>query len=209
MQPYHEYEEEFLQILDHIRQKVSLLPSSVGERRKMLTDQAEQETEEAAKFLRKMEIAIRDLPQKTKLQTQLKAYEAELSKARRQLLLTLPATTVVSPAELQAEQRRKIEESNRTLSQTSGRLAHIEAVSRDTEHIGTCALEDLQHQHQQLDHAYNKLYDIDQKVDVAKSLLKQMWWRIIGDTMIQVIIIILLVISIVGVVFFKWILPFF
>ncbi|KAH3763944.1 vesicle transport v-SNARE protein [Pelomyxa schiedti] len=199
---------EFNQVLGHVRQKLRVLPDATGDRRRMLIDQAERDVEEANKFLRQMDIIIKDSPQRVVLQERIRVFEAELSKVRRELLLTIPTTPSNQPMDTsQMDQRERIMAGNTTLGNTSATLGRIQQVSADTEVTGIGALEDLHHQRQQLEHADDMMSQMDQKVTQGKRHLRTMWWRMLTDTFIQFIIIVLLIVAILGVIFFKWILP--
>eukprot|EP01105_Mastigella_eilhardi_P025369 TRINITY_DN6897_c0_g1_i1.p1 TRINITY_DN6897_c0_g1~~TRINITY_DN6897_c0_g1_i1.p1 ORF type:complete len:228 (+),score=75.84 TRINITY_DN6897_c0_g1_i1:57-686(+) len=206
MQEFQASEDDLLHIFGLLRQKVAALPDATGDRRRGIIEQADADVEEASGLLRRMDAAAKESPQRVTLQTRVRAHEAELSRLRRVVLMTMPAaaSTTVDEAD---DSRARILAANETLDRSGGRITNMMAVCADTEAIGVSTLGDLEVQHNQLLHTRDLLGTMNEQITRGKQILNKIWIRLITDKVVEVIIIVVLLVCIFAVVFFKWIFP--
>ena len=172
-------------------------------------NEAERSLEEARAVLRKMGPIARDLPQRAQLQMRIRAYDSDLQRLEKSLLVAVPTPGARAGGveELESTQRGKLVSGLERVDRTGARLEHTEVVSAETEAIGVGVITDLHGQREVLEGVDGKLSVVDDNTTRARRILINMARRIATNKLILALIIFVQIVTIFFIIFFKWIYP--
>lgn len=212
MEKFEALEREYKGLVENIQRSIRFLGEAYGERRKIAVNETERALEDARAVLRRMGPAARDLPERNQLQQRVRAYDAELQRLDRALLVAVPApgaaaSDPASSGAAEGRQREKLQTGLARVDATGARLAHTEAVGLESEQIGVAVLGDLSDQRRTLEGVNTKLSTIDDTMGRVRRVLINMARRIATNKLILALIIFVQLLAIFLIVFFKWIYP--
>lgn len=203
-------EEELKEILGGTKQIMRFLPDAAGERRRVLVNEVERSIDEARACLKRLSaVAARtDSSSARDAQGRVRVYEADIKAIEKELLvgITTPGATLsdILDREENAQRARGMEGLQR-MEQTSASLKRTERTGLESEAIGVGIITDLHSQREQLEAADRNLYRVDDNMMAAKKKLRELYFRIIADKAILFIIIVVQLIVLFLIIFFKWI----
>lgn len=203
-------EEELNEILGGTKDIMKYLPDAAGERRRVLVNEVERSIDEARACLKRLSaVAARtDSASAREAQSRVRGYEADIKIIEKELLvgITTPGATLSDILDREEnEQRARGREGLQRLGQTSDSLKRTERTGLETEAIGVDIITDLHGQREQLEAADRNLSKVDDNMMVAKKKLRELYFRIIADKAILIVIIIIQIIVLFLIIFFKWI----
>lgn len=203
-------ETEIKEILGGTRHIMKFLPDAAGERRRVLVNEVERSLDEARACLKRLSaVAAReDSGAARGAQSRVREYEADIKLIEKELLVgvTTPGATLSDILDREErEQRAKGMEGLRMMEQTGNSLKRTERTGLETESIGAGILTDLHSQREQLEASDRNLFQVDENMQLAKKKLRELYFRIIADKAILICIIIIQVIVLFLIIFFKWI----
>ena len=161
--------------------------------------ETEHNLEDARKLLRQMEAAAATMPQQTAVRVQHRQFERRLAELERALLTAMPRSHAVG-GDAFVETYARAERTAKSLERT-------EAAAYESEQIGAAIMTDLHGQRERLEAVDGKLGAVDAVMDRTRGKLRRLYWRVVSDRTILRIVIAVEVVTIVCIVFFRWILP--
>ncbi|ORY00435.1 V-snare-domain-containing protein [Basidiobolus meristosporus CBS 931.73] len=181
------YEQEYAVLRDGLSKKfTSQIPSLSGEEKKTVIRAAERELEEADEIVEQMEMELYNLPQasRTRLQSKLREYKAELNQFKKDLKNSasksgereelLGGHTVLELDSTSMDQRARLLSGTDRLQDSSRRLQDSHRLALETESLGVGILGDLRSQREQIQHTRDTLFEADSSIDRATRTLKTM-----------------------------------
>jgi len=200
------------------KQKINLLTSLYGEKRKAGVQEANRLNEDAKRTLFKLEEIMKSSPKDTqrKLETKYRSCSNELQRLQRDLqTVSLMSSTLPSRNDdvysdgLQSDNdmRNKLLVSTNRVNAASDSLSNAHRIAAETEDIGTNVLVDLHSQRRQLENARDNLSHIDDNMTRGRKLLTSMARRVATNKLILAFIIFVEFVAICLIVYFKWIGP--
>ena len=205
-------EAELKEILGGIRQVMKFLPDAAGDRRRVLVNEVEQSIDEARACLKRLSAAAgrhSETDGETRsLNDKVRAYEADIQRIERELLvgITTPGATLSDRIdEEEGRQRARGVEALQRAEKTGEGLRRAERTGLETENIGMGIISDLHGQREQLEAADRNLYRVDDNMKAARKKLRELYFRIIADKAILVTIIVIQILVLFLIIFFKWI----
>lgn len=209
-------EAELKEILGGIRQIMKFLPDAAGDRRRVLVNEVEQSIDEARACLKRLSAASAgrrsEMDEDPKiLNGKVRAYEADIQRIERELLVgvTTPGATlsdrIDEEEEEEGRQRARGVEALQRAEKAGDGLRKAERTGLETESIGVGIISDLHGQREQLEAADRNLYHIDDNMKAARKKLRELYFRIIADKAILITIIVIQILVLFLIIFFKWI----
>jgi len=200
MEQFENDKQELIGILESVKRNIKFLSQTVGERRRVAVNESERNLEDARKLLRKMEATASVLPQQNSLRVQVNQYERQVNELEKNLLVAMPSSPAMGASDnsLFLDTYARVEKSGKSLERT-------EAKAYESEQIGAAIMTDLHSQRERLEVVDSKLSATDAIMDRASSKLKRMYWRVVSSRFILISIIIVEILIIICMVFFRWI----
>ncbi|KAF8530702.1 vesicle transport v-snare protein vti1 [Gautieria morchelliformis] len=214
---FESYEGDFQTLINGVRDKLEgEAKEQRGEQRKATLRRVEMELDEADEMVSQMEIEIQGMPQsiKSRYQSRVKNSKAELARhkkttkelhatAARSDLLSSAASPSDDPYSVSTSDRSRLLAGTATLEDSTRRLEDSHRVALETEDVGADILRNLRGQREQIEHARDTLGRADTSIDRASGTLKKMVRRMYTQRYTTVAIIVVLVILIGLILWFK------
>ncbi|PPQ77355.1 hypothetical protein CVT25_010937 [Psilocybe cyanescens] len=214
------YEQDFLQFIETIHQKLDVSEGTDKEQRKASLRRVEMELDEADEMVSQMEIEIQGIPQSVRAQYQsrLRSAKAELSKhkkllvdSRAQLARMDLLSSSTNPGGYPSSDDPYGPSSDRTrllagtslLEEGTKRLQQSQQIAIETENQGADILMNLRTQREQIENSRNTLQRADLAIDRASGTLKKMVRRMYQQRAVTYSIIGVLVLLIVIIIWEK------
>ncbi|KAJ8430930.1 hypothetical protein Cgig2_002718 [Carnegiea gigantea] len=197
--------------------KFSAVITLLAEQKKQKISEIKAGIDEAESLIRKMDLEARSLQPNVKavLLVKLREYKSDLNNlksevkrlssgnpnqaARDELLESGMADALT----VSAEQRARLMMSTERLNKSSERVGESRRIMLETEELGVSILQDLHQQRQSLLHADNTLHGVDDNIGRSKRILTNMSRRMGRNKWIIGAIIVVLVLAIVLILYFK------
>jgi vesicle transport through interaction with t-SNAREs protein 1 len=103
------------------------------------------------------------------------------------------------------DQRQRLLMSTQIVDESSERLARAHRTALETEEIGMETLNTLEQQKETLKRAYDKVFDVNDKLDSGRRVLIGMSRRALTNKLLLVLLIIALIFGIAAIVYLRWI----
>eukprot|EP01105_Mastigella_eilhardi_P021044 TRINITY_DN5060_c0_g1_i1.p1 TRINITY_DN5060_c0_g1~~TRINITY_DN5060_c0_g1_i1.p1 ORF type:complete len:224 (-),score=87.27 TRINITY_DN5060_c0_g1_i1:151-822(-) len=207
-------EQDLQRQLNRTKAKLKSADTASIEKRKQLIVSCEEDLEQLNKFVGQLESVARNYTQAVRntVQPRVDNYNRELFKLRQEVLTALPESTSLmsrSPNydSIAADNQARIVDGTQRLEKTSSRMQDMQSVCQNTEEIGVSTLGELESQHNQLERISYGIDEVDDNVTRAKRVLNRIWRDLMTSMFVQAAIVIVLVLCILAVIFFKWCLP--
>jgi len=213
MDLFERYEAEFTQKMVIVRQRIDQLSNFSGERRKVVVSETQRQIDELRKLYKYME---EELIQKdrTVSKSKMRTFASDLTRVEKDLER---ANLVGGSYQKQddsylddyqvkeVDQRRKLIENTGRVDESTQRLMNAHRIAIETEDIGASVVNELSSQKQTLLRTRDNLNLIDENMTRSRRILSAMSRRIITNNFILVGIILILLLAIILVSYFKWI----
>jgi len=213
MDLYDNYETEFNNKYEQLKVKLQTIPSKQGEQKKRAIQEAEKLLLDTRQILQNMEQcaqnATRDRARRLDIKN--RNFSNDLLKLKKDLehasLVNLPLKDDYGEdyQVREIDQRTHLLAGTEKVDQTGERLQSAHRIAIETEQIGASALQNLGSQRQTLESARDNLHGINDKVTQSRTILSAMGRRVITNKLILLFIIVLLLVAIGLIAYFKWI----
>ncbi|KAF9642719.1 V-snare-domain-containing protein [Thelephora ganbajun] len=218
---FNNYEQDFQQIIESIRDKVEENSKSEGvEQRKTALRRVEMELDEADEMVSQMEIEVQGMPQsiKPQYQARIKSAKAELTrfkKLSKELHAQLTRFDLmggvggrpIGPSSADdpygTSDRTRLLAGTALLEDGTRRLQESQRIALETEEQGSDILSNLRRQREQIENTRDTLHAADASVDRASGTLKKMVLRMYKQRFITGAIITVLILLILIIVYEK------
>lgn len=217
-------EEDLRTTLEAIGTKIEEhIPHATGEARKKLIRDVQRQIEEGAVLAESLESEARNAPggYRLPMMSKVRSYQKDIEKLRRELTKvaaqkgnsqysgSLDTTGFFSPEVVVNENhdnstREKLFEGTQILHQTSQHLERSHQIALETDEIGTGIIDDLSGQKEQLIRTRDRLEDIDANISHSRKVIRSIGKRIITSKLLLIFIIILEVIILGVVIYWKF-----
>ncbi|KAL8529539.1 hypothetical protein ACS0TY_006822 [Phlomoides rotata] len=216
-QVFEGYERQYCELSANLSKKITSASLLNGEQKKQKVSEITGGFEDAEALIRKMDLEARSLPPSVKaaLLAKLREYKTDLNNlktevkrivsadvnqaARDDLLESGMADTLMAST----DQRGRLLMSTERLNKSSDRIKESRRTMLETEELGVSILQDLHQQRQSLLHAHSNLHGVDDNIGRSKRILTNMSRRMDRNKWIIGSIIVVLVISILLILYFK------
>lgn len=211
------YERKYCELSANLSKKCTSASLLDGEQKKQKISEIKAGIDEAESLIRKMDLEARSLQPNVKavLLVKLREYKSDLNNlksevkrlssgnpnqaARDELLESGMADALT----VSAEQRARLMMSTERLNKSSERVRESRRTMLETEELGVSILQDLHQQRQSLLHADNTLHGVDDNIGRSKRILTNMSRRMGRNKWIIGAIIVVLVLAIALILYFK------
>lgn len=216
-QVFEGYERQYCELSANLARKCTSAGLLDGEQKKQKISELKVGLDDAEALIRKMDLEARSLQPSVKamLLAKLREYKSDLNNlksevkritspnanqaARDQLLESGMADTQM----VSSNQRERLLMSTDRLNQSSDRIKESRKTMLETEELGVSILEDLHQQRQSLLNANNTLHGVDENIGKSSKILTAMSRRMSRNKWIIGCIIVVLLIAIALVLYFK------
>lgn len=216
-QVFEGYERQYCELSANLARKCTSAGLLDGEQKKQKISELKVGLDDAEALIRKMDLEARSLQPSVKamLLAKLREYKSDLNNlksevkritspnanqaARDQLLESGMADTQM----VSSNQRERLLMSTDRLNQSSDRIKESRKTMLETEELGVSILEDLHQQRQSLLNANNTLHGVDENIGKSRKILTAMSRRMSRNKWIIGCIIVVLLIAIALVLYFK------
>ncbi|XP_041996598.1 vesicle transport v-SNARE 13-like [Salvia splendens] len=211
------YERQYCEISANLSKKITAASVLNGEQKKQKVSEVAGGLEDADALIHKMDLEARSLSASVKamLLVKLREYKTDLNNlksevkritlgnanqgARDDLLESGMADTLTASA----DQRARLLMTTERLGKSSDRIREGRKTMLETEELGVSILHDLHQQRQSLLQAHNTLHGVDDNIGRSKKILTNISRRMSRNKYIIGTIIMLLVIAIFVILYFK------
>lgn len=215
-------EDDFVTIRTNLSTKINdILPKSSGQARKNLTRDILRGLDEAQHLLEELEGEARIAPYPYRLQmnTCIKTHHQELSSLkkrlsqnensalanRNQLLGTTSTSNWSSDNPTIVTNRGRLLQMNDTLERTSNTLVNTQQIAAETDEVSVAVVDELGTQRESLLRTKERLIDTDVNLTRSRKILLSMYRRVMTNKLILIVIIIMELLILGGIVYYKFI----
>ncbi|KAH6801161.1 vesicle transport V-snare 13 [Perilla frutescens var. hirtella] len=217
-QVFEGYERQYCEISANLSKKVTSASVLDGERKKQKVSEITGGLEDAEALIRKMDLEARSLPPNVKatLLAKLREYKTDLNNLKSEVKRMTSANANLAARDdllesgmtadtltASADQRARLLMSTERLNKSGDRIREGRKTMLETEELGVSILQDLHQQRQSLLQAHNTLNGVDDNIGRSKKILTNMSRRMSRNKWIIGLIIVVLVISILVILYFK------
>lgn len=194
------YEEEYCALSASIGQKTAKVEGLGEAERRPVMKEVEAELTQASELLEQMALEVRSLPaaERSRLNTTLKGYKADLAASRGALREAEATATRVdllgggAGAELPTEERSRLLAVNERLQEGARTLRNAERTVLETEAIGASILGDLRTQRETIEHASGTLRGANDNLARSKRLIQGIARRALANKLLMWLMIVVL-----------------
>lgn len=211
------YERQYCEVSANLTKKCTAAVSLNGEQKKQKVSEIKTGIDEAEALIRKMDLEARSLQPSVKaaLLAKLREYKSDLNNLKSEVkkivsgnlnpsarddLLESGMTDTLTAS---ADQRSRLMISTERLNKSGDRIKDSRRTMLETEELGVSILQDLHSQRQSLLHAHDTLHGVDDNIGKSKRILTNMSRRMSRNKWIISSIIVILVIAIALILYFK------
>lgn len=215
-QVFEGYERQYCELSADLARKCNSAGLLNGEQKKQKISEIKAGLDDAEALIRKMDLEARTLQPNVKAMTlaKLREYKNDLnnlktevkklsttdSQAARDALLESGMADALMAS---ADQRARLLMSTERLNHSTGRIKESRRTMLETEELGVSILQDLHQQRQALLHAHGTLHGVDENIGRSKKILTAMSRRMNKNKWIIGSIIVLLVLAVLLILYFK------
>ncbi|GMH05107.1 hypothetical protein Nepgr_006947 [Nepenthes gracilis] len=211
------HERQYCELSANLSKKCTSVGLLDGEQKKQKISEIKAGIEEAESLLRKMDLEARSLQPNVKavLLAKLREYKSDLNNVKSAVKRISSANpNMVARDELlesgmadaltvSADQRARLMTTTERLGKSSVRIKDSRATMLETEELGVSILHDLHQQRQSLLHAHTTLHGVDENIGRSKRIMANMSRRMSRNKWIIGGIVVVLVIAIALILYFK------
>ncbi|XP_054802985.1 vesicle transport v-SNARE 13-like [Prosopis cineraria] len=211
------YERQYCELSANLSKKCTAAVTLNGEQKKQTVSEIKAGIDEAEALIRKMDLEARSLQPNVKavLLAKLREYKSDLNNLKNEVkkivsgnlnpsardeLLESGMTDALTAS---ADQRARLMMSTERLNKSSDRIKDSRRTMLETEELGVSILQDLHSQRQSLLHAHHTLHGVDDNIGKSKRILSNISRRMSRNKWIIGSIIVVLVIAIALILYFK------
>ncbi|XP_004236006.1 vesicle transport v-SNARE 11 [Solanum lycopersicum] len=216
-QVFEGYERQYCELSAILTKKCNSATILDGEQKKQKLSEIKAGLDDAEALIRKMDLEARSLPPNVKatLLAKLREYKSDLNNLKTEVKrITSGNVNQAARDELlesgmadanmvSADQRQRLMMSTERLNRSSDRIRDSRKTMLETEDLGVSILQDLHQQRQSLLHAHDTLHGVDDNISRSKKILTTMSRRMSRNKWIIGTIIVVLVLAILLVLYFK------
>jgi len=200
--------------ISHINRRVVQLPQFTGERKKSAIQEIERDFGNADQLVKQLEAAAKTIQHRHKvrsLDSELALLKANISKIKRTIHDYLTEREALFASSADDFQNRKQESRSAALSnleklkEADQRIGNSRRLVSQSEEVGTSTIVEIKRQNESLLRNINSMETVHDTMDTSRSLIFQMTTTVLKNKLVLVGIIIVLLIAIGLVVYFKWI----
>jgi len=208
---FERYETEFQRQISIIHERIEKLSNFYGERRKIAIEDTRRLIEDLKKTYQYMEDES-SVAGRSSYVSKLRGYSSDIIRVQRDVdHASLMEATFLQTNEFidefqlrDVEQRTRLLSSSNILDEGSKRLVNANRIALETEDIGANVLSELSSQKQTILRARDNLDLIEDNISRSRRILLKMSRRIATDKFVLMGIILLLLLVISLIVYFKW-----
>ncbi|GAB4831679.1 Vesicle transport v-SNARE 13 [Ancistrocladus abbreviatus] len=211
------YERQYCELSASLSKKLTSAGLVDGEQKKQKISEVKAGIEQAESLIRKMDLEARSLQPNVKavLLAKLREYKSDLNNLKSQVKQISSANLnqaardellesgMADALTVSADQRTRLMTSTEKLNKSSDRIRDSRKTMLETEELGVSILQDLHQQRQSLLHAQNTVHGVDENIGRSKRILTNMSRRMGRNKWIIGAIIVVLVIAIILILYFK------
>mmetsp|Transcript_21755 Transcript_21755/g.30439 ORF Transcript_21755/g.30439 Transcript_21755/m.30439 type:complete len:223 (+) Transcript_21755:66-734(+) len=211
---FEQYEQDFKVKSGKLKERIKQLNNFSGERRKQLVTETERQIDDLKQIVRRMDDAASKSKDQKKLQPRAKEAWSEVARLEKeyQRISLMDATFPYREGyeqneddDIETQSRSRALWGTQKVEETSTRLINAQRVASETENIGIEVVYEMGKQKEQLYRAKDNLSQIDDNMDKGRKILSHMTRRIITNDFILAFIILVLIVAIGMIIYFKWI----
>ncbi|CAL5224465.1 g7157 [Coccomyxa viridis] len=215
---FNQYDSEYCSKATDVARKVQVASSLGPDQRRGKLREVEHDLREAEQIIKRMEMEARSFsPDRSRvLLTKVREYKADLAKLQESSKAAVGSASGGASARAElgladdygqtsAGQRERLLQTTDKMSKTGERITQGRQQLLETEELGVSILQDLHRQRQTISHARDTLHGADDNISRARRVLTSMSRRITTNKLIMIGIILLLLVSIFLVVYYKYI----
>ncbi|GAB4831680.1 Vesicle transport v-SNARE 11 [Ancistrocladus abbreviatus] len=211
------YERQYCELSASLSKKLTSAGLGDGEQKKQKISEVKAGIEQAESLIRKMDLEARSLQPNVKavLLAKLREYKSDLNNLKSQVKQISSANPnqaardellesgMADALTVSADQRARLMTSTERVNKSSDRIRDSRKTMLETEELGVSILQDLHQQRQSLLHAQNTVHGVDENIGRSKRILTNMSRRMGRNKWIIGAIIVVLVIAIILILYFK------
>ncbi|CAN8007020.1 unnamed protein product [Ixodes hexagonus] len=217
---FEDLEEDLNSLLDDIKRKLEAARSRLqsGESKKTQLREVQRKLDQATDVLRELEDEARSAPNPYRIQMNAKTrkYRTELEDINKAVVglagsinANVARQELLSPSTVVGDfgndpQRGRLLQMNETLGRTTDTLARTFQVAAETDQVGVAVAEELRTQREALVRTKGRLEETDQNLTTSRKILRTMYRRVITNKLILIMIIIMEMVILGGVVYWKF-----
>ncbi|TMW99006.1 hypothetical protein EJD97_003192 [Solanum chilense] len=216
-QVFEGYERQYCELSAILTKKCNSATILDGEQKKQKLSEIKAGLDDAEALIRKMDLEARSLPPNVKatLLAKLREYKSDLNNLKTEVKRItsgnanqaarddLLESGMADANMVSADQRQRLMMSTERLNRSSDRIRDSRKTMLETEDLGVSILQDLHQQRQSLLHAHDTLHGVDDNISRSKKILTTMSRRMSRNKWIIGTIIVVLVLAILLVLYFK------
>lgn len=192
-----------------------------GESKKTLLREVQRKLDQANDVLQELEQEAKAAPNpyRVHMNSKTRRYRAELDVVNRALTslsggvnmnVALARQDLLSPSTVIGDfgsdpQRNRLLQMNETLGRTTDSLARTFQVAAETDQVGSAVAEELRTQRESLVRTKERLEETDQNLTTSRKIMRTMYRRVITNKLILVMIIIMEMLILGGLIYWKFI----
>jgi len=211
------YERQYCELSANLSKRCTSAGLLDGEQKKQKLSEIKAGLDEAEALIRKMDLEARSLQPNVKavLLAKLREYKSDLNNLKSEVK-RIQSTNLNQAARddllesgmadthtVSADQRARLLMSTERLNKSSDRVRESRKTMLETEELGVSILHDLHQQRQSLLHAHGTLHGVDDNIGKSKKILTAMSRRMNRNKWIIGSIVLVLVVAIVLILYFK------
>jgi len=214
-----DYEQEFVDTLSSLQNRLGSFPSISTDQKFNEIKKADNEIRDAEQTLQSMNLEARTVPgpQGAKLQAKIKEYEAEIAKIKKDLRRSEVAANESAAREsllggaiikddiaISLDQRERLLNNNERLNRSTVHLKNARRQAEETIEVGAGILDNLSTQRETMERGLGRLSGINDKLSQSSKLLSAMARRVATNKLIMGVIVLVLLGAIILIIWLKW-----
>eukprot|EP01116_Phalansterium_solitarium_P013893 TRINITY_DN31347_c0_g1_i1.p1 TRINITY_DN31347_c0_g1~~TRINITY_DN31347_c0_g1_i1.p1 ORF type:complete len:242 (-),score=69.75 TRINITY_DN31347_c0_g1_i1:721-1446(-) len=216
MDMFERYEEEFLELKRSIEERVKKIPNLSSVAKEDAINSAESDISEAEEILKSMDLTAKGSARTQMYSARVKEYRSEVGRMRAELRKSalafreavdresLFAGARMNNMDLAMDQKQRLLQTTERAKKSKEELREVLALAEETVGVGVEALENLDRQKEVMYRIRQNLQGTMDKLAKARTVLRSMAVRAMGNKLIMAVIILALLIVFALIIYFKW-----
>ncbi|KAK3225412.1 hypothetical protein Dsin_005274 [Dipteronia sinensis] len=216
-QVFEGYERQYYELSAGLSRKCTAASAVDGEQKKQKLSELKAGLYDADALIRKMDLEARSLQPSVKaiLLAKIREYKTDLNNLKNAVKRVTSGNTnqaardellesgMADAMMVSSDQRGRLLMTTERLNQSTDRIKESRRTMLETEELGVSILQDLHQQRQSLLHAHGTLHGVDDNISKSKKILTAMSRRMSRNKWIMGSVIIVLILAILLILYFK------
>jgi len=220
MDLFSNYEQEFVDTLGSLQNRLNSFPSLSTEQKLNEIKKADNEIHDAEETLESMNLNARNVvgAQGVKLQGKIKEYQGDIIKMKKEVRraetaanesanresLMAGSAIVLTDLNVSLDQRERLLQNNQKMTQGTTRLREARMQAEDTMEVGIQIMGNLEEQTTVMQKGMKRLSEINDKLSQSSKIISGMARRVATNKLIMAVIVLVLIGAMGLIIWLKW-----